>query len=85
MTKPRRLRKARAKRYDGLPKDAHRLPTGGYVTKPVGGVTANGRHVYVQGIRRDDPDVRSLARAFLRLAEDLADQERQADNSDLAA
>ena len=85
MTKPQKRRHSRAKRPGDMPKGEYRLPTGGYVTKPTGGATANGRHLYVRGIWRDEPDVQSLARAFLQLAEDLAEQERQADGSDLAA
>lgn len=61
-----------------LPKGSYRLPTGGFVMKPTGGVSVNGRHIYVQSVRRAEPDVQSLARAFLRLAE----AEQQADERD---
>ena len=52
MVKPRKPRRSRATRARDLPNGAFRLPTGGYLDRPTGGVMANGRHVYVQGVRR---------------------------------
>ena len=65
------MKKRRKSRARGpIPKGAYHVPTGGYVTKPTGGVTANGRKIYIIGVRREQPDVTALARAFLRIVED---------------
>ena len=70
MSKPKKRRASRA-RAGALPKGAYRLPTGGYVTKPVtGSPNAKGRRITVVGVRRDRVDVQLLAKALLQLAAD---------------
>ena len=79
MPKPLKRRRSRAK-PGALPKGAHRLPTGGYMTKPSGSIVGSGhnqRKIAIVALRRDPPDVQLLAKAFLELARQKSDDEHQ--------
>ena len=79
MPKPKKRRRSRAK-PGALPKGAYRLPSGGYITKPISSVVGTGhnqRRIAVSALRRDQPDVQLLAKAFLELARDAAEVERR--------
>lgn len=64
-----------------LPKGAHRLPDGNYVT--VGKWSEpdhRGRRIRITAVHKDPPDIEKLAWAFLRAAEDSAAREKQRDS-----
>ena len=83
MHKPKKSRASRA-RPGGVPKGAYRLPTGGYVTKPVtGSPDAKGRRIAVVGVRRDPVDLELLAKALLQLADDVRRQQQFGDVTEL--
>ncbi len=79
MHKPKKRRASRA-RPGGLPKGAYRLPTGGFVARPLAAVPdAKGRRITVVGVRRDPVDLELLAKALLRLADDVRRQQQSDD------
>lgn len=61
-----------------LPKGAHRLPTGSYVS--VGKwseADRRGRRVRITAVHKDPPDMDKLTRAFLHLAQQLTEADAQ--------
>jgi len=63
-----------------LPKGAYRLPTGRYVT--VGKWSEpdrRGRRTRITAIHKDPPDIDKIARALIRMAEDIAKKEQERD------
>lgn len=78
MKKPRTSRRSRAK-PGSPPKGAYRLPTGGYVMKPTSMIVGSGRnarHMSIRAVRPDPPNLRMLAKVFLELARQQADDQR---------
>jgi hypothetical protein len=76
MSKPKKRRRSRAK-PGGLPKGAYRVPGGGIALPPLTSTLPNGRRITVTGVLREEPDLRLLAKAFVALAIELAEQERK--------
>lgn len=79
MPKPKKRRSSRAK-HGALPKGVYRVPTGGYVTKTVSSIVGSGhsqRREAIVALRRDEPEVQLLAKAFLELARQKIEDERQ--------
>jgi hypothetical protein len=65
MSKPKKCRRSRAAMKSGLPKGAYRLPTGGIVMPAT---SSPGSNLVVRAIRRENPDLKRLARALVDIA-----------------
>ena len=62
--------KRRSRRKGKYPKGAVPLPGGGYALT-TSSRDANGRTIRITGIVREEPDLESLAKAMIQLAEDV--------------
>ena len=78
MSSHKSKRSADSKRYRPPAKGAYPLPDGTWVTQSVGKPDKRGARIGIRAIHRKDPDLRQLARAFVRLAEEQirAEEER---------
>ena len=77
MAKRHRRRKSRSKQTADLPKGAHLLPNGSYVTTMIGSADARGRRLRVHAVHRAEPDPKAVAQALLALVLEQAQAEQE--------